>query len=178
MTVAIEAALDAEIKALTKELETHPAWAKREAALKLRALYSTSPVEAPSSHTAAEEPDDDDAGAASRKERMAIKARILEVVDQYFGNSDGPYKTGHLFAVVTNAGLTVPGKDPRNNLSAMLSNSTEFRSTPNGWVRSPDGPAHKVTGAADVSASAAPNPGASTPDNRAPQGAMSFAGGG
>lgn len=177
MTADIVSALDAEIAALTKELESHPAWAKREAALKLRTLYaqpSSPSTLKPNTPKSEKRP----AAALSRKARMAIKAQVLDVVDNYFGDSNGPYKTGHLYKVVTNSGLTVPGKDPRNNLSAMLSNSDSFESTPDGWVRAGSTSAPEVVGAADALTSAAPKSGGETPVNRAPNGVLRFAEGG
>ena len=177
MTADSVSALDAEIAALTKELESHPAWAKREAALKLRTLYaqpSSSSTLKPNTSKSEKRP----AAALSRKARMAIKAQVLDVVDKYFGDSSGPYKTGYLYKVVTNAGLTVPGKDPRNNLSAMLSNSDKLESTPDRWVRAGDASAPEVAGAADAPTSAAPKSGGETPANRAHSRAFIFAEGG
>lgn len=87
-------------------------------------------------------------------------------------------KESEIFSAMTNAGLIIPGKDPRNNLSAMLSNSDEFVSTSAGWVRAGSALAPKVAGAADASTSAAPKSGVDTPGNQTPQGVMSYAGGG
>jgi hypothetical protein len=177
MTTAIVLALDAEIEALTKELQSHPAWAKLEAARSLRALYVTEKVQVTVTMPRAEE-EEDEATMETRRARTAMKARIMNVVEGFFGDLDGPFRTGQLYAAVSNAGLNIPGKDPRNNLSAMLSNSNAFVSTPNGWVRAGSKLDPKVAGASDAPTSEAPKSGDATPVNRAPQGDLSYAGGG
>jgi|TARA_B100000378_G_scaffold257010_1_gene235110 hypothetical protein len=130
--------LQAEISALEAELAEHPAFKKLEALKHSLALYHGEQAPSrvvmpgmPGSQPATQPP----VRQRSRSSRSAIKERILKHVDGFFGDHDGPYTTGQIFDSVERAGLEVPGTNPRNNLSAMLSNSDDFVSTPDGWVR-------------------------------------------
>lgn len=129
--------LDTEIASLQGELEQSVTYKKLIKAKELLSLYEhhrAPPIAltkdpkdaapAPPTHT-----------NRSREETAIVKRRILKAVDQYFDQSNGPLKSAAIYAAIQRSGLPIPGKTPKNNLSAMLSNSTEFVSTRDGWVR-------------------------------------------
>lgn len=58
---------------------------------------------------------------------------IQKHVTTYLKEAGKPLKTGKIFELLRNEGVDIPGKDPRNNLSAHLSRSIFFARKRTGW---------------------------------------------
>ncbi|MEQ8651641.1 MAG: hypothetical protein RIC87_04190 [Kiloniellales bacterium] len=65
-----------------------------------------------------------------------VKDRVLELAGELIDASEGPVPTSQILEHVERHGVEVSGKQPLHNVSAMLSNSDEFKSQGrSGWVR-------------------------------------------
>ena len=63
------------------------------------------------------------------------RAKALDVAKLFLTNRSGPTPTREIYEHLVSLGISVPGEVPVNNLSAMLSNSSEFFSHGrSGWT--------------------------------------------
>ncbi len=72
---------------------------------------------------------------ASPRKRSEQREKALLFAKNMLKGLSTPTPTRDIFAAMEEAGLSLPGNDPANNLSAMLSNSQDFESLGrSGWV--------------------------------------------
>jgi hypothetical protein len=148
MSSSFVAALRSEVANLEEELSKSLVYQRLAEARKMLALYEPPAVavdEPPSQRvlgsvgSAIAKPTEARPPRAQSPER----ARALEAARLLLANRSGPTPTGVIYDHVTSLGIEIGGKDPRNNLSAMLSNSPMFKSNRrSGWSLAPaDDPA-------------------------------------
>ncbi|MDR3474499.1 MAG: hypothetical protein P4M09_22850 [Devosia sp.] len=66
------------------------------------------------------------ARVASGRNRSPERQKILDTVETYLAARTEPVRTGDLFEYLNSVGVPVPGTNPINNLSALLSNAPDF----------------------------------------------------
>jgi hypothetical protein len=144
MSSSFVAALRAEVASLEEELSKSLVYQRLAEARKMLALYEPPAVEADetvpqrvlgSVASALAKPPEARPPRAQSPER----AKALEAARLLLTNRSGPTPTGIIYDHVTSLGIEIGGKDPRNNLSAMLSNSPMFKSNGrSGWSLATD----------------------------------------
>jgi hypothetical protein len=127
--------LEQEIDLLEIELAADPRY------LKLRHLKELVVLYRPTPKTQSE----DVSHAAVKPQRSSTRRadperlRMLNEVADYLAIMDGPTKTSALYDYLVSSGFEIGGKEPTNNLSAMLANSGRFTSNGKaGWTLKPD----------------------------------------
>lgn len=154
-------ALQTEVVALEMELIGDPRYQKMVEAKRLLALYTgQNSVTAPTPPVfAVKIPVAPPKRAAPRS---PVNQAILDTAAQFLAGRAGPTSTADVFDYVAER-HEVPGKNPRNNLSAMLSNSPRFQSHGRtGWTlaletpEAPDGQLALATSEASMSSPASP----------------------
>lgn len=138
MATDLVKALVAEIDALETALRNDPRWAKLEDAKRLLARYDPrAPVS--SEHTIAPPAPRKTKGVTGRSSpRSPERQAILDAASEFIVGATAPVPTSDIFAFVS-ARMTIPGTVPKNNLSAMLSNSPRFISHGRaGWTLAPE----------------------------------------
>ncbi len=121
-------ALDEEINALERKLQDDPKFIKLQELKRVRGLYPAASTHAP----------------RRRSRTSPDRERILDAAETIIQGRTKPTTTAAMLERVQTEGLTVPGKDARNTLSAMLSHSDRFESHGrSGWTLvEPDEPDH------------------------------------
>jgi hypothetical protein len=72
---------------------------------------------------------------ASGRRPSPQRVRALAIIKSYLADKVEPVKTSVLFEHLKSEDIVIKGADPRNNLSAMLSNDPAFRSNGrSGWT--------------------------------------------
>lgn len=125
------AALKAEIQEIENELKNDPRYKKLESLRSVLLLYQSSGVAT------------EKAGAPPVRTITRVpsegRAKAIELARLYLRNRVGPTPTRDIYDHVVDNGAEIGGKDPVNNLSAMLSNSDEFQSNGRaGWTLAPE----------------------------------------
>ena len=132
-------ALDAEIAKLQKELEGDPRYVKLSELRRVRGLYNgdgTTAVRTPLSAVAY------DSGVSRPEVQPPLRRRsssperqaILDAAKTVLADRAHPTPTIEIYEAIKDR-VEIPGKVPRNNLSAMLSNSDDFKSHGrDGWT--------------------------------------------
>lgn len=124
-------ALKAEIQELENELKNDPRYTKLESLRSVLLLYQPSGVEPQKSS--------DSPTRTVTRAPSEGRAKAIELARLYLKNRSGPTPTRDIFDHIINNGAEIGGKDPVNNLSAMLSNSDEFQSNGRaGWTLAPE----------------------------------------
>lgn len=153
-------ALQTEVSALEKELLADPRYQKMVEAKRLLALYTGQrPDSVASSIVVARSPA---APVRRAAPRSPVNQAILDTAAQFLAGRSAPTSTADVFDHVADR-HEVPGKNPKNNLSAMLSNSPRFQSHGRaGWTlaletpEAPDGQLALATSEASMSSPASP----------------------
>jgi hypothetical protein len=114
-------AMDGEISALEAELADDPRYQKLQDLRRLRQRYmegnlSPAPARAEAQKT----------GRRASPARQAIIDMAVEIIRQRSLLQHGPLSTSDLLAMLEQRQVIVAGKNPRNNLSAILSASKKF----------------------------------------------------
>jgi hypothetical protein len=110
------------------------------------------------------------ARAAPRRSGSPERKAILEQAKQYIAGRDYPTTTAEIFDVLSLV-IQIPGEKPKNNLSAMLSNSDEFVSHGRaGWTlasETPEAPGDLLSRSApEASMSSPASPAGESPSMR------------
>jgi hypothetical protein len=116
-------ALDDEIAALEADLATDPRYAKLAELRRLRRLYSE-----PSPIIGVNPPRSKSTGRRASPERQAVENAVEAILKDIGGITPhfAPMPLADIHRSLESRGVSIPGKDPRNNLSAILSNSPKF----------------------------------------------------
>ena len=142
-------AVDDEIARIKAELEADLRYQRLRELRKVRALYSPQRdhvTDSASNRTWTVETFRPD--VFRKRTRSPERQRVIDAAKMYLSNRRGPVATREIFEHVRGLGIAIPGKDPLNNLSAMLSNSPEFVSQGReGWLLA--GPARSAVLAID-----------------------------
>jgi hypothetical protein len=121
-------AMDDEIAGLEAELARNPRYVKLKELRRLQALYAEEAI--PNARASGRRAVRTKTGRRASPQRQAIidsAAGILRAhLDQHLPTL--PMSTPNLLALLTASGVKVTGKNPRNNLSAILSASEQFES--------------------------------------------------
>jgi len=156
------AALDAEIRDLESELEADPRYQKLRELKRVQDMYSGQGSASVTQRPAPQR-------AAPRRAGSPERKAILEKAKEFISGRNIPTTTAEIFDHVSRF-VEVPGEKPKNNLSAMLSNSDDFVSHGRaGWTlaepqapETPEAPSdllpRSALGASILPASLAGNP--------------------
>ncbi|TIO72180.1 MAG: hypothetical protein E5X74_33045 [Mesorhizobium sp.] len=129
------AALKSEIRDIEAELRNDPRFRKWESLRSVLSLYQESGM--------AEAPSEDQMARTITRAPSENRARALELARLFLRNRSGPTPTRDIYDHIVSNGGEIGGKDPVNNLSAMLSNSDDFQSNGRaGWTLAPEGGQH------------------------------------
>lgn len=120
MSTQFETALDAEIAALEDELKADPRYLKVSELKRIRDLYRLGTSFTPKVFQRAATP-------KPKRARSELRQQILDTAEDMLKGRTTPTTTADMFDEI-NLIVGIPGQNPRNNLSAMLSNSPKFRS--------------------------------------------------
>ena len=129
MSADFVTALDAEIATLEAELRADPRYQKISELRRVRDLYKGTGGGAFTprvfQQTATQRP---------KRARSELRQQILDAAEEMLRGRTEPTTTAENYDV-DNQDIDIPGQKPRNNLSAMLSNSPRFRSHGrDGWT--------------------------------------------
>ena len=164
MAADFVSALAAEIDGLESQLAADPRYAKLRELKRVQALYSAPAVNPPPRVR----PTQPTSGRSPSPERQAI----LDMAKTFMGDQSEPTPTSDLYELLTAAGVQIPGTSPKNNLSAMLSNSPEFRSHGrSGWTiasRTPEATGDLLSGSAPAASMSSPASPAGEPSSVRP----------
>lgn len=153
-------ALTAEIETLVAELEADPRQQKLRELRRVEALYNGHPVPAIRQRIRPV------AAAASTPPRRSPSPERLAILDQakkFIAGRHHPTPTAEIYETLALM-MEIPGKDPKNNLSAMLSNSPEFVSHRRaGWTLASESPAKTPEATGDLLTRSAPAASMSSP---------------
>jgi len=132
-------ALDGEIASLEASLKNSPIYQKLQDLKRIRGLYAGGSA---SSASTSGSPQNTQANfgvaSARRGGNSAERQRILLDAAQYIRGRSHPTPTSEIFEHLTIL-YEIPGKQPKNNLSAMLSNSETFKAHGrSGWTLVPE----------------------------------------
>jgi hypothetical protein len=111
-------ALDAEIAAKQAEVDAFPPYRQLQKLKATRAEYAGRAARADHSWS----------NAQTRARAPATRSRMLARAAEIVGPRIEPLRTADIFDALVAEGFSIGGKDPRSNLSAMLSNSDDFES--------------------------------------------------
>jgi len=168
-------ALEAEINALEADLQRDPRYVKLAELQRVRALYSGghAPAHASpaSSRFFANASAPMDFNPAKRRSGSPERQAILAKARAYLEGRAFPTPTIEIYEAIKGE-VDIPGRVPRNNLSAMLSNSGEFISHGRvGWMlasRNPEAPGDLLTRSAPEASNSSPASPAGEPDDVRP----------
>ncbi|WP_202988332.1 hypothetical protein [Sphingopyxis terrae] len=161
-------ALQTEVSALEKELFGDPRYQKMVEAKRLLALYTgrEPDIVATPRIVIAKKPD---APVKRAAPRSPVNQAILDTAAQFLAGRSAPTSTADVFDYVAER-HDVPGKNPKNNLSAMLSNSSRFQSHGRtGWtlaLETPEAPEEQLALAPSEASNTIPASPAGEPDVR------------
>lgn len=131
--------LRAEIAALEAELEADIRFKRLTELKKILGLYPSigeSGFQKDRTPTGGEPAPQARVGQSRPRMQSPDRQRILKTAGMFIDNRKGPVPTKEILKHLEDQGIRVPGKLPLNNLSAMLSNSEEFKSFGRaGWKR-------------------------------------------
>lgn len=131
MNTPFVAALDSEIASLETALNQDVRFVRLREVRRLRELYSDGEPAAVTPTQAIGEPTSRPPLRRTDPERL----RALEAARLLLANKVGPVPTAELYEHVKSLDIVIKGKDPQNNLSAMLSNSGMFKANGrSGWT--------------------------------------------
>lgn len=119
-----------EIKALEADIRNNPdvRVAKLHGLLDLAKYYGlTAAVPPETGNAPAFEVKYADGKIKVRRRSSPERQRALELAEEFLGQATAPVKTSEIWNYIIKAGIVIPGENPQNNLSAMLSNSDRFR---------------------------------------------------
>lgn len=112
-------AMDVEIETLEASLSKNPQYVKLKELQRLRHLWTTSDVRRePTPRMRASK-----GGRRSSPQRQRIIEEVVSIIRETFSAS--PVSTVSLVRALQAKGVPVPGKDPRNSLSAILSGTKQ-----------------------------------------------------
>ena len=124
-------ALTIEISAIEAELRADPRFQKWESLRSVLSLYQASGMAKPLP--------EDQGGRTITRAPSENRVKALELARLFLRNRSGPTPTREIYDHIVNNGGEIGGKDPVNNLSAMLSNADGFQSNGRaGWTVVPD----------------------------------------
>lgn len=136
MASKVETALEQEIAELRAILDTHPIAKKLKKLVAMLDIYRgvdekvVDAVERDlATYVVAEAIGPRSTGRSRSPERQAVIDATVEFLRTRpvgIAGTVPPYTTSWIFKHLTDTGVTVPGTNPQNNLSAMLSNAREF----------------------------------------------------
>lgn len=171
-------ALDVEIADLERDLASNPTYLKLCEATRLRAMYDQSANHERSD--ASMTPDSAAQGGTRKRSVSPSRQAIVDGVLEILRYRDGyPTKTAHILDKLSAKGISVPGTNPKNNLSAMLSNSDLFVSHGRvGWTLAENETAADENSSDEVSAAAEQDAWAGYPSEPPAQGREAGPGGG
>lgn len=137
MSAAFVTALDQEISALEEALNQDVRFVRLRELRRVRALYKDETADLPQPHATPK-------GSLTILPKPPIRrtsperARATEAARLYLQNRTGPVPTADIYDHITSLGIALAGEEPRNNLSAMLSNSGLFQANGRaGWTLKP-----------------------------------------
>ncbi len=141
MSADLLAAMAKEVEALRAELAEDPRYLKLRHLEALTSLYRGDPDQPVFAHTSSAQPQFKPSTRKTNPER----ARAIEAATLLVRNRIGPVSTIDVLDHLSSMGISIGGVEPRNNLSAMLSNSGLFTSNGRkGWtIRKEGDPAEK-----------------------------------
>lgn len=125
MATNFQAALAIEIEALEQELEADPRFMKLRELRRVQALYG--PASAITAYTTPM-PRPRVRAVTSGRSPSPERQSILDAARMLTRGRALPVPTADLHDQITAMDIVIPGTNPKNNLSAMLSNSPEFKS--------------------------------------------------
>lgn len=121
-------ALQREIEGIERELDADPRYIKLKSLKQVLSLYDSTGV-ARERVVAPEIP------RTVTRQQSEGRAKAIELAELYLRNRNGPTATRDIYNHIEMHGGEIGGKDPVNNLSAMLSNSELFQSNGRaGWT--------------------------------------------
>ena len=127
-------ALESEIRQIEAELETDPRFRKLKSLRSVLSLYQGG-----GESGRAEGQVEDQTTRTVTRAPSENRAKALELARLFLRNRVGPTPTRDIYEHIVDHGGEISGKDPVNNLSAMLSNSDEFQSNGRaGWTLAPE----------------------------------------
>lgn len=163
MALDFVSALNAEIEALELAIKNDPKHLKLAEAKRLLALYSGAALPEQVGEPA----------KVIRTSRSAPRSperqAILDFAAELLANAQYPVPTSDIYKFV-HARIAVPGANPKNNLSAMLSNSPRFQSHGRaGWTlatETPEAPDDLISRSASEASDLSASPAEPTPSVR------------
>ncbi len=168
MATDFAAALDAEIDELERQLEASPAYMKLRELRHVRTLYTAPAVNPLPRIRARPVPE---AAPSSGRSPSPERQAILDCAKDLLEGSVTPTRTSDLYDMLALM-VNIPGASPKNNLSAMLSNSREFKSHGRaGWTlatETPEAPDDLLTREASEASMSSPASPAGEPSSVRP----------